>query len=48
MNVARNKNKKLLLVMESMKVERKRTATDEEEGSEGEYDGAMEVGVEAR
>jgi hypothetical protein len=37
MNVARNKNKKLLLVMESMKVERKRTAIDEEEGSEGEY-----------
>jgi hypothetical protein len=47
MNVARNKNKKLLLVMESMEVERKRTATDEEEGSEGEDGGAMEVGVEA-
>jgi hypothetical protein len=47
MNVARNRNKKLLLVMKSTKVERKRTATDEEEGNEGEDDGAMEVGIEA-
>jgi hypothetical protein len=33
--------------MELMKIERKRTAIDEEEGSEGEDGGAMEVGVEA-